>query len=89
MKNVDLLVGAKYVELLAFREHPYRKGQEVIKHVGEIKDYEYIVNDTDEKCILFLKKEKEGQLMIVDRIQHEVIVNISKSSFGEVKIIVD
>lgn len=37
MKNLDVLVGAKDVELVAFREHSYRKGCEVIKHVGEIK----------------------------------------------------
>lgn len=89
MKNVDLLIGVAYIELLAFREHPYRKGQEIIKHVGEIKDFDYIVNDTDGRCILFLKNKKEGQLTIVDRVQHEVIVNISKSSIGEVKILVD
>lgn len=53
MKNLDLLIRANYIELLAFREHPYKKGLEIIKHVGEIKDFDYIVNNTDSKCILF------------------------------------
>lgn len=89
MENVDMLVGAKEVELLAWRAHPYIKDRAVIKHVGEIKNYDAVVYDKDEKCIMFLRAEKEGKMEIVDRLQCERVVNIRKSSLGGAIVIVD
>lgn len=89
MKNLDVLVGAKDVELVAFREHSYRKGCEVIKHVGEIKNYDSVVYDSEGKCVLFLKSEKNGKMEIVDRLQSESIVDIRNGSLGGAIVLVD
>lgn len=88
IKNLDKLTGLKEVELLAIREHPHKREETIVMHVGEIKGYDYVTYDSYEKAILFLKDVGNGMLKIVDRVQKECFVKIYVNK-DEVKIFVD
>lgn len=87
MKDLNILAEAKSVELVAFREHPYRKGCDVLKHVGDIKSYDSLLYDNENKCILFLANENKGIVKIVDRLQSESVVQIRKGALGAIVVV--
>lgn len=87
MKNLDILADAKSVELVALREHPYRKGCDVVRHVGDIKEYDSVAYDSENKCILFLSNTNKGIMKIVDKLQSECVVQIRKSPLGAVVLV--
>ena len=87
MKGMEILAEAKSVELVALREHPYRKGCDVIRHVGDIKNYDSVAYDSENKCILFLNNKSEGIMKIVDKLQSECVVQIRKSPLGAIVLV--